>query len=86
MRCDQTTFEVFHRFPFRMQGVGVTDVEVHTAGRTARIVLGPLGEVESHRSAVCKTIALRSFVGAGVESESAVAFEGGVEVSDGDDR
>jgi hypothetical protein len=45
-RCDQTTFEVFQRFPFRIQGVGITDVEVHTRGRAEGIVLGPLGEVD----------------------------------------
>ena len=44
--CDQAAFEVFQRFPFRIQGVGITDVEVHTRGRAEGIVLGPLGEVE----------------------------------------
>jgi hypothetical protein len=44
--CDQAAFEIFQRFPFRIQGVGITDVEVHTRGRAEGIVLGPLGEVD----------------------------------------
>ena len=85
-RCDQAAFEVFQRFPFRVQGVGITDVEVHTRGRAEGIVLRPLGEVDGHRSAVGKTVLLRPFVAAGVESESAVSVKGDVKVSDGDDR
>lgn len=85
-RCDQAAFEMFQRFPFRVQGVGITDVEVHTRGRAEGIVLGPLGEVDGHRSAVGKTVLLRPFVAAGVESESAVSVKGDVKVSDGDDR
>jgi hypothetical protein len=84
VRRDQAPSEAFQRFPFRVQGV--TDVEVQTRGRAEGIVLGPLGEVDRHRSAVGKTVPLRSFVAAGVESESAVSVKGDVKVSNGDDR
>jgi hypothetical protein len=86
VRSDQAPFEVFQRFPFRVKGVGVTDVEVYARGRAEAIVLGPLGEVDRHCSAVGKTIQLRPFVAAGVESDSAVSVQGGVKVSNGDDR
>jgi hypothetical protein len=34
-RRDQAAFEAFQRFLFRVQGVGVTDIGVHTRGRAA---------------------------------------------------
>jgi len=86
LRSDQATFEVFQRFPFRVQRVGVTDVDIHARGRAEGVVLGPLGEVNRHRPAVDETVALRTFVGAGIESESAVSVESDVKVSDRDDR
>lgn len=67
VRWDQAAFEVFQRFPFGIEGVGVTDIEVHTRRRAEGIVLGPLGQVNRRRSAVGKTVPLRAFVAAGVE-------------------
>jgi hypothetical protein len=84
--CDQAAFEVFKCFPFRVDGVGVTDVEIHTGGCAEGIVVGPLVEVDRHRPAVGKTIAIWTFVGMGVKSEPAVAGKGHIQVSNSDDR
>lgn len=86
VRCDQAAFEVFQCLPFGVERVGITDVEVHTGSGPERIVLGQLGEVDRHRPAVGKTIAFWTFVAADIESESAVAVEGDIKVSDRDDR
>src|SRR5262249_29865484 len=86
VRCDQAALEVFQCFPFRVQGIGITDIEVHTGGRAEGIVLGPLIEVYRYRPTVGKTIALRTFVAVGVESGPAVGAKGDMEISDRDDR
>lgn len=85
LRRDQATAEVFQRRPLRVEGICVTDVEVHAGGGAQGVVLGPLGEVDRHRPAVDESVPIRTLLCVDVEVEPAVPVECGVQLSDGDD-
>lgn len=74
----QAAVEIVQRFPFRVEGVRVADVEIHAGGRALGIVLGPFGEVDRNGPAADEPVALRALVAAGVESEFAIAAQGDV--------
>ncbi len=78
-RRDKPTFEV-QRFPLRVEGISIADVEVNTRCGSLWIVFRPLAQMQGDGTAISEPVPLGTFIFMDVETETPVAVEGRIEV------